>query len=41
MTKLRSSSTPLQAVILTDGEKMLLTPTYHVFKMYALTRRYA
>lgn len=24
----------LQAVILTDGEKMLLTPTYHVMKMY-------
>ena len=24
----------LQAVILTDGEKMLLTPTYHVFKMF-------
>ena len=25
----------LQAVILTEGEKMILTPTYHVFKMYA------
>jgi alpha-N-arabinofuranosidase len=24
----------LQAVILTDKEKMLLTPTYHVFRMY-------
>jgi alpha-N-arabinofuranosidase len=24
----------LQAVILTEGEQMLLTPTYHVFKMY-------
>jgi alpha-L-arabinofuranosidase len=24
----------LQAMILTDKEKMLLTPTYHVFKMY-------
>ncbi len=24
----------LQAVILTEGEKMLLTPTYHVFNMY-------
>ena len=24
----------LQAVILTDGERMLLTPTYHVFEMY-------
>jgi alpha-N-arabinofuranosidase len=25
----------LQAMILTDKEKMLLTPTYHIFKMYA------
>jgi alpha-N-arabinofuranosidase len=25
----------LQAMILTDKEKMLLTPTYHVFEMYA------
>ena len=25
----------LQAVILTEGEKMILTPTYHVFKMYS------
>ena len=24
----------LQAMVLTDGEKMLLTPTYHVFEMY-------
>jgi alpha-N-arabinofuranosidase len=24
----------LQAMIFTDGEKMLLTPTYHVFRMY-------
>ena len=24
----------LQAMILTDGSKMLLTPTYHVFRMY-------
>ena len=24
----------LQSVILTDGEKMVLTPTYHVFNMY-------
>lgn len=24
----------LQSVILTDGEKMIKTPTYHVFKMY-------
>jgi alpha-N-arabinofuranosidase len=26
----------LQAVILTDKEKMLLTPTYHVFQMFAV-----
>ncbi len=25
----------LQAMILTEGDKMILTPTYHVFKMYA------
>lgn len=25
----------LQSMVLTDGEKMLLTPTYHVFKMFA------
>ena len=25
----------LQSMILTDGDKMLLTPTYHVFRMYA------
>jgi alpha-N-arabinofuranosidase len=24
----------LQAMVLTDGEKMVLTPTYHVFRMY-------
>jgi alpha-N-arabinofuranosidase len=24
----------LQALILTDGDKMMLTPTYHVFDMY-------
>ena len=24
----------LQAMILTDGAKMVLTPTYHVFEMY-------
>ncbi|MEI9905917.1 MAG: alpha-L-arabinofuranosidase C-terminal domain-containing protein [Asticcacaulis sp.] len=24
----------LQAMILTDGPKMVLTPTYHVFHMY-------
>lgn len=25
----------LQAMILTEGDKMILTPTYHVFKMYS------
>ena len=24
----------LQSVILTEGEKMILTPTYHIFHMY-------
>jgi alpha-N-arabinofuranosidase len=24
----------LQAMILTDGPKMIVTPTYHVFEMY-------
>jgi len=24
----------LQAMVLTDGERMVLTPTYHVFRMY-------
>jgi alpha-N-arabinofuranosidase len=26
----------LQAMLLTDGEKMVLTPTYHVFEMYTV-----
>lgn len=26
----------LQSVILTDGEKMIVTPTYHVFKMFSV-----
>lgn len=26
----------LQSVILTDGEKMILTPTYHIFDMYSV-----
>ncbi len=26
----------LQSVILTDGQKMILTPTYHVFKMFSV-----
>lgn len=34
MANLAQTINVLQAVILTDGEKMLLTPTYHVMKMY-------
>ncbi|WP_370479191.1 alpha-N-arabinofuranosidase [Tamlana flava] len=35
MANLAQAVNVLQAVILTDSEKMLLTPTYHVMKMYA------
>jgi alpha-N-arabinofuranosidase len=34
MANIAQAINVLQAVILTDGEKMLLTPTYHVFRMY-------
>jgi alpha-N-arabinofuranosidase len=34
MANLAQTINVLQAVILTEGEKMLLTPTYHVFNMY-------
>ena len=34
MANLAQSINVLQALILTDKEKMLLTPTYHVFDMY-------
>ncbi|MDL2208492.1 alpha-N-arabinofuranosidase [Parabacteroides sp. OttesenSCG-928-O15] len=34
MANLAQTINVLQALILTDKEKMLLTPTYHVFKMY-------
>ena len=34
MANLAQAINVLQAVILTDDEKMLLTPTYHVMKMY-------
>ncbi|MCC3373227.1 alpha-N-arabinofuranosidase [Cohnella sp. REN36] len=34
MTNIAQMVNVLQAVILTEGEKMLLTPTYHVFEMY-------
>ncbi|MBR5442331.1 MAG: alpha-N-arabinofuranosidase [Clostridia bacterium] len=34
MANIAQTVNVLQSVILTDGEDMLLTPTYHVFKMY-------
>jgi alpha-N-arabinofuranosidase len=34
MTNIAQMINVLQAMILTDKEKMLLTPTYHVFRMY-------
>jgi alpha-N-arabinofuranosidase len=34
MAQLAQTVNVLQAVILTEGEKMILTPTYHVFDMY-------
>ncbi len=34
MANIAQTVNVLQSVILTEGEKMLLTPTYHVFKMY-------
>lgn len=34
MANIAQAINVLQAVILTDEEKLLLTPTYHVFKMY-------
>jgi alpha-N-arabinofuranosidase len=34
MANIAQAINVLQAVILTDEEKMLLTPTYHVFRMY-------
>lgn len=34
MANIAQTVNVLQAVVLTDGEDMLLTPTYHVFKMY-------
>ncbi len=36
MANLAQTVNVLQAVILTEGERMLLTPTYHVMKMYAV-----
>ena len=34
MANLAQMVNVLQSVILTEGEKMILTPTYHVFHMY-------
>ena len=34
MANIAQTVNVLQAMILTDGRRMLLTPTYHVFKMY-------
>jgi alpha-N-arabinofuranosidase len=34
MANIAQAINVLQAVILTEGEKMILTPTYHVMKMY-------
>jgi alpha-N-arabinofuranosidase len=34
MTAIAQMVNVLQAMILTDGSKMVLTPTYHLFKMY-------
>ncbi len=36
MANIAQAVNVLQAVILTDEEKLLLTPTYHVFRMYTL-----
>lgn len=36
MANLAQTVNVLQAVILTKGEKLILTPTYHVLKMYAV-----
>lgn len=34
MTNIAQTINVLQAVILTEGSKMILTPTYHAFNMY-------
>ncbi|TCN26578.1 alpha-N-arabinofuranosidase [Mesobacillus foraminis] len=34
MTNIAQTVNVLQAMILTEGEKMILTPTYHVFEMF-------
>jgi len=34
MANIAQTNNVLQAMIITKGEKMILTPTYHVFEMY-------
>ena len=36
MANLAQTVNVLQSVIITEGEKLLLTPTYHVFEMYSV-----
>ena len=36
MANIAQTVNVLQAMILTEGEKMILTPTYHVFEMYTV-----
>lgn len=36
MSNIAQTINVLQAMILTEGEKMILTPTYHVFNMYKI-----
>jgi alpha-N-arabinofuranosidase len=38
MTNIAQMINVLQAMVLTDKEKMLVTPTYHVFEMYKPSR---
>ena len=34
MTNIAQTINVLQAMVLTEGEKMILTPTYHIYDMY-------
>lgn len=36
MANIAQTINVLQAVVLTEGDQMILTPTYHVFKMYSV-----
>ncbi|MCU9615117.1 alpha-N-arabinofuranosidase [Caldibacillus lycopersici] len=38
MTNIAQTINVLQAMILTEGEKMILTPTYHVFEMFKVNQ---